>query len=108
MNYWRKIGFHFFSFVCITFLLVSCTTQQNLIEDTPQDPIPDWVSQHPIDNSYYIGIGSCNKKSYPVDFNSIAKKNALNDMASSVSVRVQGESFLNTMEKLKMLDAFKI
>lgn len=102
MNYWRKIGFHFFSFVCITLLLVSCTTQQNLIEDTPQDPIPDWVSQHPIDNSYYIGIGSCNKKSYPVDFSSIAKKNALNDMASSVSVRVQGESFLNTMEVNKV------
>ena len=83
-------------------LLESCSTQQTLIQNPPQDPIPDWVAQHPIDNAFYIGIGSCTKKNYPTDFNSIAKKNALNDMASSVSVRVQGESFLNTMEVNKV------
>jgi hypothetical protein len=83
-------------------LLESCSTQQNLLQSPPQDPVPDWVAQHPIDNAYYIGIGSCSKKNYPTEFNSIAKKNALNDMASSVSVRVQGESFLNTMEVNKV------
>jgi len=102
MKYYSKIALHFFSLAILLVVFGGCTTQQNLLEDTPKEPIPDWVSQHPIDNAYYIGVGSCNKKSYPVDFNSIAKKNALNDMASSVSVRVQGESFLNTMEVNKV------
>ncbi len=66
------------------------------------NPAPEWVLQRPISNGYYIGVSSCNKKLNPVDYAAIAKKNALSDMASSVSVRVQGQSFLNTMEVNKV------
>jgi hypothetical protein len=65
-------------------------------------PAPEWVLQRPISNGYYIGVSSCSKKLNPVDYAAIAKKNALSDMASSVSVRVQGQSFLNTMEVNKV------
>ena len=99
-----KIASTFFLFliVCGTWWS-SCRTNDPLVDDQAEGKVlPEWVSQRPIDNAYYIGIGSCNKKAYPVDFNAVAKKNALSDMASSVSVRVQGESFLNTLEVNKV------
>jgi len=88
--------------VVIIIFLIGCRNASPLIEKEQEMSVPEWVSQRPIDNSYYIGIGSCDKKTYPTDFSTVAKKNALSDMASSVSVRVQGESFLNTLEVNKI------
>jgi hypothetical protein len=65
-------------------------------------PPPDWVMQHPISPSHYIGVAVANKNTNPVDYASIATKNALNNMASTVSVRITGQSFLNTMETNKV------
>jgi hypothetical protein len=65
-------------------------------------PPPDWVMQHPISSSHYIGIAVSNKKNNPIDYASVATKNALNNMASTVSVRITGQSFLNTMETNKI------
>lgn len=62
------------------------------------DPKPTWVDQRPVNGAYYIGIGSASKTAQPLDFQNIAKKNALNDLASEISVRVQGSTFLNTLE----------
>ena len=62
------------------------------------DPAPEWVSQRPHDGAYYIGVGSSNKKTQPLDFQTIAKKNALNDLATEISVRIQGETTMNTQE----------
>jgi hypothetical protein len=59
---------------------------------------PEWVASRPHDPGYYIGIGTCSKVSQPLDYQTIAKKNALNDLASEISVRVQGETFLNSLE----------
>lgn len=59
---------------------------------------PEWVQQRPQNGGYYIGIGSCSKLAQPLDYQNIAKKNALNDLATEISVRVQGETFLNSME----------
>jgi hypothetical protein len=61
-------------------------------------PAPEWVGNRPHSPSYYIGIGSCSKFSQPYDYQTIAKKNALNDLASEISVRVQGQTFLNSLE----------
>lgn len=91
-------------YILFCLALTACVTNDQVQKkETPQPiPPPEWVSQRPISNQYYIGIASCNKKINPVDYAAIAKKNALSDMASSVSVRVQGQSFLNTMEVNKV------
>ncbi len=65
---------------------------------TVEVPAPEWVGNRPHSPSYYIGIGSCSKFSQPYDYQTIAKKNALNDLASEISVRVQGQTFLNSLE----------
>jgi predicted small secreted protein len=59
---------------------------------------PEWVGARPHNAGYYIGIGNCSKATQPLDYQAIAKKNALNDLASEISVRVQGETFLNALE----------
>lgn len=65
---------------------------------TPQaDPAPDWVTARPVSSQYYIGIGQC-PKSRP-DYREAAKQNALNDLASEISVTVQGNSLLYTLDR---------
>ncbi|MFY7708125.1 MAG: LPP20 family lipoprotein [Flavobacteriales bacterium] len=63
-----------------------------------QEPKPAWVEQRPVNSAFYIGVGSCSKRTQPLDYQTIAKKNALNDLASEISVRVQGSTFLNALE----------
>ena len=59
---------------------------------------PEWVNSRPHNSANYIGVGSASKLTQPLDYQAIAKKNALNDLASEISVRVQGSTFLNSME----------
>ncbi len=66
-----------------------------------ENPRPDWAYNRPIDGSYYIGIGSANKLSFPSDYSIIAKKNALTDMSSEITVKVSGESFYHTIDRNK-------
>lgn len=59
---------------------------------------PEWVGMRPHSAAHYIGIGTCSKTKQPLDYQAIAKKNALNDLASEISVRIQGTTFLNSLE----------
>jgi hypothetical protein len=64
----------------------------------PPQPKPEWVSTRPVNSSYYIGIATCSKTTQPADYQAIAKKLALNDLATEISVKVEGQTFFNTME----------
>jgi hypothetical protein len=73
---------------------VSASNAASLLEVSK----PEWVLNRPHSSAFYIGVGSCSKLSQPLDYQTIAKKNALNDLASEISVRVQGQTFLNSLE----------
>ncbi len=73
-------------------------TVKTTVPDNATNVRPEWVGQRPFSSGYYIGVGSSSKKAQPLDYQSIAKKNALNDLATEISVRVQGNTFLNTLE----------
>jgi hypothetical protein len=80
-------------------ILFSCGDKH--LTETPgkeEQTRPEWLAQRPHSSAYYIGIASCSKIAQPLDYQAIAKKNALNDLASEISVRVQGETFLNSLE----------
>lgn len=82
-------------------ILSSCGSKDTVKTPTPGNTAnvrPEWVGQRPFSSGYYIGVGSASKKAQPLDYQSIAKKNALNDLATEISVRVQGNTFLNTLE----------
>ena len=86
----------------IVALLAACKGNKDTVaagsQSTTETPPPEWVGNRPHSASHYIGIGSCSKFSQPYDYQTIAKKNALNDLASEISVRVQGQTFLNSLE----------
>lgn len=78
-------------------LLAACKPAQQ-VQQTPPPPVvrPAWVDSRPVTGNYYVGIGIASK-SRP-DFQEAAKQNALNDLASEISVTVEGNSLLYTLD----------
>lgn len=64
---------------------------------------PDWLINRPINPSGYIGIGSAAIGTNSIDYQQIAKRNALNDLASEISITISNTSFLH---KLAVNDVF--
>lgn len=84
--------------------LAACKGRETavVVPPPPVSEAPAWVRARPASDAYYIGIGLC-PKSRP-DFQETAKKNALNDLASEISVRVEGSSLLNTLDTRKQFN----
>ena len=78
--------------------LAACKGRQEAVKETAaaEAPRPAWVLAMPPGDLDYIGIGSCPKAR--ADFQESAKKNALNDLASEISVRVEGNSLLSSLD----------
>lgn len=62
----------------------------------PMPVAPNWVQQKPIENFYYSGIGMAVKSGN--NYQAIAKNNALNDLASEISVQINSTSVLYQIE----------
>jgi hypothetical protein len=63
---------------------------------------PSWVRSRPVTSAYFIGVGLANKARS--DHQETAKKNALNDLASEISVVVEGNSLLSTLDRNMRFD----
>lgn len=59
---------------------------------------PAWVSKRPADPAYYIGIGAAQKVKGSTDHIQKAKDNALNDLASGITVTVSSEIMRKVVE----------
>jgi hypothetical protein len=75
----------------------SCISTKNI------PPKPDWLISRPVSISDYIGIGSAPVTTNVNDYQQLAKKNALNDLAGEISVNISNTSFLH---KLAVNDVF--
>ncbi|MFZ1332367.1 MAG: LPP20 family lipoprotein, partial [Flavobacteriales bacterium] len=85
-------------------LVWACKSKQPIAQ-TPlptEAPRPSWVSARPVTSGYYVGIGLANKNR--PDIQEAAKKNALNDLASEISVTVEGNSLLYTLDRRTTFD----
>lgn len=60
---------------------------------------PDWLVQRPSKQGAYIGIGAASKTTHPLDYSKVAKKNALEDLASEIAVSVSANSILYLLEQ---------
>lgn len=63
---------------------------------------PEWVRSRPLSTADYIGIGTA--PTNRADYQEAAKKNALNDLASEISVTVEGNSLLYTLDRKYKFD----
>ena len=80
--------------------LLGCKSKKNLSEsEISSKKSPEWVSQRPISSSYYVGIGVASILKNPTDYASIAKNNALNDLASEIEVKINSNSVLYNLEQ---------
>jgi hypothetical protein len=77
--------------------LASCGASKKAAETPTYPPAPSWVSGKPIESGYYAGIGMA-RKDAPGDFMQAAKNNALNDLASEISVEIKSNSMFNQIE----------
>ena len=69
---------------------------------------PSWVTKRPVDPAYYIGIGASQKVAGSTDYIQKAKDNALNDLASGITVTVSSEIMRKVVETNASLeDNFK-
>jgi len=88
-------------------LFFACKGSRPVADDRAKEPVapvqrPAWVSSRPVTNGYYVGIGMANKNR--PDVLETAKKNALNDLASEISVNVEGNSLLYTLDRKNQFD----
>ena len=65
---------------------------------------PIWISERPVQNDYYIGIGAADKGDGNLDYRQIAKENALQDLSSEITVNISSQVIVNMMESS---DAFE-
>lgn len=69
---------------------------------------PAWVEKRPVNPAYYIGIGVAQKEKGSSDYIQKAKDNALNDLASGITVTVSSEIMRKVVEtNANMEDEFK-
>lgn len=73
-----------------------------------QNKLPVWVEQRPVNPNYYIGIGYASKSEHPIDFQKVARDNALSDIASQIKVQINSDFVQQVVEKAGMVaDDFK-
>ncbi len=86
------IMMHRKSFVIVLLILSACAGR------VKQPSKPAWVSQRPTSDAYYVGIGIAPKTANPQQYQTAAKKEALNDLISEIKVSVSSNSVLNAMQ----------
>lgn len=83
----KNVGFILF----IVALLSACATQK-------ANRKPAWVSQRPVNEAYYVGIGIASKAGNQQTYQQAAKKEALNDLISEIKVSVSSNSVLQQLQ----------
>ncbi|MBL8001497.1 MAG: LPP20 family lipoprotein [Flavobacteriales bacterium] len=86
-------------------VLLACKDKQPVVQQPVQPAVqrPAWVASRPVSDGYYIGIGLAAVRGGQ-DHQETAKKNALNDLASEISVKVEGNSLLYTLDRKTSFD----
>lgn len=80
----------------LTASLLACNAPKQAIDKGRNQP--NWVSQRPAESNFFIGIGRSSKQLHPLDFDVVAKQNALEDLAGEITVDVRANSVLSQTE----------
>lgn len=83
-------------FICLALFFVGCSKKTTVQTATKKQPA--WVTQRPVSNLYYVGIGYAAKSNHN-DFTQAAKKNALQDLLGEIKVTVSSNSLLSQYEQ---------
>ena len=88
-------------FIGIWMITPSCGNTQKTVTTEVQKTggiKPKWVANRPTDPMYYIGVGVASKTASPTSYSIAAQRNALNELASEIQVKVKSNSMLFSFE----------
>lgn len=85
----------FLTAVLLSFLVVGCVSHEKKMLKK-YGAQPDWAKTTPVSNSYYYGVGIVQKNLS--NYQQAAKKSALDQLASEISVEISSTSVLSTMD----------
>lgn len=100
-----KYHANFVAWIINLFLFAACAPKPVTETYSPPKEVPvtesrpHWVQSKPASSVYFYGIGVAQKTTSNSDYLEVAKKNALNDLASEISVNVSSNSILYTLER---------
>ena len=92
----KKVVYNLFLLLLISACSSSKKEPVKIVEEKPK---AEWMVNPPIDPNYYVGIGMVNKTIEKVDYPTTAKKRALDDLASSIKVKISSSSVLHQMDQ---------
>jgi len=85
--------------ISLLVILGACSSSKTARKTAAQmEAAPAWVKERPMSNMYYIGVAKVSKLTYPDSYQEVAKKIALNDLASEISVNIQSNSLVSSYE----------
>ncbi|MEQ8324488.1 MAG: LPP20 family lipoprotein [Vicingaceae bacterium] len=103
ITYWQR---NYLLLTLTLLMLSSCSYSQKTSKKKGKEKEkPEWVTSRPVDRSYYQGIGVAMVNSYNQDHVEQAKKKALNDLVSEISVKVKSTSMMQQIERNQELNS---
>lgn len=64
---------------------------------------PAWLESRPFNPLYYVGIGMSNKSSSSGDYQAVARDNALQNLASEITITISSELIIKLVEQAGMI-----
>ncbi|MCF6349629.1 MAG: DUF4476 domain-containing protein [Flavobacteriaceae bacterium] len=81
-------------YIFIFVLIYSCSSSTKAID---YSKAPEWVRNHPISQSHYLGVG-VSKKQRGIDYRKQAQSNAYEEISSEISVSISSNSILKQQD----------
>lgn len=87
--------FYILAFLFSSLQFSSCSTGKSASASGKK---PNWILQHPTEEGFYHGVGTANIDYNPEDYIGVAKKNALSDLSSAISVKISSKTIFKQIE----------
>ncbi len=84
-------------YLSVAIVLAACSSLPKSSEKRSNDAQPSWITNYPISETHYTGIGFADKSKYTTDYKEVAKNNALQNLVSQIEVTYSEKSLFKLM-----------
>lgn len=84
-------------YLSVAIVLAACSSLPKSSEKRSNDAQPSWITNYPISETHYTGIGFADKSKYTTDYKEVAKMNALQNLVSQINVTYSEKSLFKLM-----------
>ena len=84
-------------YLSIAIVLAACSSLPKPSEKISNDTQPSWITNYPISETHYTGVGFADKSKFTTNYKEVAKKNALQNLVSQIDVTYSEKSLFRLM-----------